>query len=200
MKITGTKINFTGYSNVISQDIQDKNGRVMLLAAKLDDNGQQDLAEFKEFKRLAGLSKDAINNDILTILNVEIKEQGTAFHTTYLDRVNLIPSDVLKNIRESNITNNSLDSYIKNERIQLKGYTLASNLTKRMMNDNNHQYGEGLQKVIGETYKFLIDFLKDERKALKFLDTIMIGDTPPFQKVAKSFNDNFIKSMLPYFK
>jgi len=200
MKITGTKINFTGYSNVIAQNVYDENARVRLISVKLNDEGQRDLTEFKEFKRLAGLSEDAINSDVLTMINVEIKQQETAYHTTYLDRVNLIPGDVLKNIRERNITNNSLDEYIKNERIQLKGYTLASSLTKRMMNDNNHQYSEGLQNVIGETYKFLIGFLKDEEKALKFINTIMVGDTPPFQEVAKIFNDNFMKSMKMYFK
>lgn len=195
MKIQSTGQNFTGYKNVISNELYGTNGNFAFITAQLNNEGKADLKEYKKFKQMMGFDKKAVENDVITII------QSNKYHykpLMLIDGQPLLGGEDLKKLY--NMVPDIIPSkeYKKVEDVTLKAYTLMADITKRMMMDTFKEQDIGLKQSIKQFMRVMTLFTQDNDAAFDLLD-YSLRKNNHYKKVAERINNAIVKTMSAFF-
>lgn len=195
MKINNcTTPNFTGYRNVISDDIRGTNFRIAHLSMQLNDEGEKDLSKWKTIQKHFNKIDRPEFKDIISLLYVEDSTE-----TDYLflsDKQLVFGQELAKKCLKSLGTSKEKD-YLEEEKVTLKAYTLLASLTRRLMQQSipsEDFYNKG--RVFERIY-FSLSELMNQDAAASYLDRSL---SKTHEKVAEFFNTGIQKTMKQFFK
>lgn len=143
--------NFTGYTNVISSEINTKNVRHLILAMKLNDDVYPDLSNFRKIKSIYQYNPNEINSDIIKIsyLETPIVDYGILS----VDNIILLNKDSLKSVKESTEGPIAKALYNGVEKAYLTAYSFLADITKRMSKNKAFTKDNSYYDVVFDTAK-----------------------------------------------
>lgn len=184
---------FCGYKNIIANDINTDRFRFIMLSMQLDNEGKPDLSEFIQYKKMSGLSEEAVNEDILTGIYMKLPEMQS--NDLFLNNSHIPGDKDLKYMQE--ILPEGL--YKSKERVALRAYTFLADLTKRIMNDNLFCQDAQIPNVIRHTFETLTSVYQNQTICFNILKDSLQKQIAP-QKVALLFNNEIFQTMSKFFK
>lgn len=184
-------INFNGYKNIISDDLQASAGRLIYFSAQLNNEGEKDLDNYRRLIDSNPIFYRSSDNDIINCIYI-----SRGGH----DRIslNLRPlawGEELKNISREVAPG----VYKKEEPAFLKAYTLLASLTRRMMNNNLCMKDNKIVDVFKQTIETFTKIECNNKAAFELVESSLLQNKP-FDKLAFFINRRIQQSMNVLFK
>ena len=197
--INGTKTSFKGFKNIIANKISSSyndNG-IAYVSMQLNDEGTNDLTQYKALKTMLELPQEDIDCDVITFTHM--KREGKS-SLLIMNNQNLLLGEELRFIRENPSKFKLTPSeYKKEEKICLRAYTFLASLTKRMMNTNLSSTDSEMGKVIKETHKTFTIILRNPHTAFELINNGLLS-LVHFQEIAADLNKTIAKTMHIFLK
>ena len=182
--------NFKGYKNLISFDQESQGNRLALFAVQLDNNGTNDLDNYKQLSKFNHCFDSKMDDTLLCV-----------YSETPNNRILHLNNDILLSGNDLKKTSQKISPtfFSQIETGYLKAYTQLADLTKRIITDNNVSFkDDGIQKVIKHTQKILTSFCNgDPKYALQILQYAYFNINP--QKTTSIINSGISKLLKNYF-
>ena len=191
MRILQTSQNFYGYKNVISDDINRRNASLTFISAQLDNEGQNDLAEFKKLKNMMEMPADKIDSDVINIIYTHIDGNKP---NLFLDNKVLFWGDELRWLKDNHPKVMPIEEYTRIKDIHLKAYTIMASLTKRIKDRNIQFSDEGIKNVISGFMKTMTEFTKNDNASFDILQHAFSSKVPT-PRIAENLNTIISKTM-----
>lgn len=197
-------ISFKGYTNIVSaQNIPWGNSKVSYIAAKLDDNGEKDLTQFREIRKLQGYPEGLQNDDIVTIIHVADPRSETFYYSSkpmcWGEQLKIVEKEYIPQLL-------SKIQFKHLEKAHLKAYTLLASLTKRMYDDKFENEDSDIKRVIQTLYNNFCSIreratypLFSDSEAFELTSVGCLKKTK-FQPLARIFNKKIAQTMTEYFR
>ena len=185
---------FTGYKNVISDDIKDSNFRIAHLSMQLDDVGEKDLSEWKSIQKHYTKFQKPEFEDIISLLYVQ---DSTNKDYLFLGDRSIYLGNELAQKRAQSLGTVKEKAYLEEEKITLKAYTLLASLTRRLMQDSIPDVDfYNRARVLSKIY-FSLSELMNQETAGTLLNKSLSNT---HEKVSEFFNSGISKTMKRFFK
>lgn len=189
-----SKLNFTGYKNLLVNNVKDDNGfQFAFLAMQLDNNGNNDLDTWKTLQRTLN---EADHSDVISFMYTKMPEHPGLF---LLGNRRLFSGEELAVLRRRNLGTRFENHYLEEENAHLKAYTFIANLTRRIMSQGLFDKNAEFRKVIITFYETLTNILGDEKRAFEIINTSALQNKEP-QKTALTLNKYIDRTMMKFFK
>ena len=184
-------INFNGYKNIISDDLQASAGRLIYFSAQLNNEGEKDLDNYRRLIDSNTIFYRSSDNDVINCLYISSGDK---------DRIsmNMRPlawGEELQALSKELVP----DVYKKEESAFLKAYTLIASLTRRMMNNNLCMKDRQIVDVFKQTVDTFVKIGSENKTAFDFVENSML-ENKPFDKLAFFINRRIQQSMNVLFK
>lgn len=195
MRIQATTQNFTGYKNIISNELYGTSGSMGFITAQLNNEGKNDLQEYQTLKKMMGCNESALKNDVITMIQTHKYNYKPLM---LIDAQPLLNGEDLNRLSEMVPNEIPLKEYKTLENITLKAYTLMASLTKRMMADNFKEQDAGFKESIKQYMKIMTVFTQSDDAAFDLLD-YTLRKNELCKKAAERINSAIVRAMRPFF-
>ena len=192
-------ISFKGYDNVYSAELYSYDGYMRILSARLNNDGNPDLDNFREYILNTTSTHNQENNDIITIVHTKGSEESEfstglqSFHDAYK----------LKKFQTSVKNETAKTEFANIEKNHLHFYTLLTELTNRLSNNNSSIYysKEVGDKIRNNVFETFLRLTEDEHFAYNIMELFNEENKRKFhfQEIAGKINRFIVKSFKNYF-
>lgn len=189
MKVLGNnnQLNFKGFKNVISNDIKNDKARFSFFATELNNDGFNDLDEYRKLLKMMGEKE----TNILSVIYSRVDSEDVLM----LNGKKLFWGNELKLLSKHFPEN----LYKKEENIAMKAYTIIASITNRMMNNGLATQDADFKKVFSNFYKVLQEIIPNQLLIMEIIEK-SIANNKPVDIVGELFNKITRKSMEQFFK
>lgn len=185
------RMNFAGYKNAVHNNIKADGMQLMFLSVQLNDDGVNDLTEFRKIQQLEG---DCVNADVLNVFYSKIKGRPEYL---FFNNKSMFWGHELRALWE--VKRNS-EAYKKEEKATLKAYTLLASLTRRMMQNGLCTKDASFTSVIKSAMNSYVQIFSTNPSSVFTLIQESVLENKSLEKTAEAFNKLIDRNMKIFLK
>lgn len=193
MKIYSFNPNFTGYSNILANNILINGYQNTLFSMQIDNKGTRDLDDFMALKKFLKLPPKEIEEDTLTIFYSRFDKNDR--HLFFNNKC-LFWGEELKQILNKVKNDKELKEYKNLEKFHLKVYTFLASLTNKIIsNPPDKKIDQNFYRTLVYTERYLTSILSNHDASIEIIRQALYSGNIDVTLVSKNINQKIARTM-----